>query len=77
MLSVIAGADRNVGAPSGQFAIRPAKPPPAPVVFAPNLVGQLVITNDDNGVRLLLSISSPAAEDIMVFGQAPCSSGRL
>jgi hypothetical protein len=47
------------------------------VVFAPNPVGQLVITNDDNGVRLLLPISGPVAEDIMVFGQAPCSSGRL
>ena len=50
--------------------------PPDPVVFSPNPVGQLVITNDDNGVRLLLNISGPVAEDIMVFGQAPCSSGR-
>ena len=50
--------------------------PPAPVVFGPNPVGQLVITNDDNGVRLLLNVSGPVTEDIMVFGQAPCSSGR-
>jgi hypothetical protein len=50
--------------------------PPAPVVFGPNPVGQLVITNDDNGVRLFLNVPSPVAEDIMVFGQAPCSSGR-
>ena len=50
--------------------------PPAPVVFGLNPVGQLVIPNDDNGIRLLLSVSSPVAEDIMVFGQAPCSSGR-
>ena len=50
--------------------------PPAPVIFSPNPVGQLVITNDDNGVRLLLNVSGPISEDIMVFGQAPCSSGR-
>jgi hypothetical protein len=50
--------------------------PPDPVVFDPSPVGQLVITNDDNGVRLFLPISSPMSEDIMVFGQAPCSSGR-
>ncbi|MEI7935064.1 MAG: hypothetical protein WCK27_00100 [Verrucomicrobiota bacterium] len=50
--------------------------PPAPVVFGPNPVGQLVITNDDNGVHLLLNISGPVTEYIMVFGQAPCSSGR-
>ena len=50
--------------------------PPAPVAFGPNPVGQLVITNDENGVRLLLNVSGPVVEDIMVFGQAPCSSGR-
>jgi hypothetical protein len=50
--------------------------PPAPVAFGPNPIGQLVITNDDDGVHLLLNISGPITEDIMVFGQAPCSSGR-
>ena len=50
--------------------------PPAPVVFGLNPVGQLVITNGEGGVRLLLNITAPVAEDIMVFGQAPCSSGR-
>jgi hypothetical protein len=50
--------------------------PPDPVVFGPSPVGQLVITNDENGVRLFLQISGPVTEDIMVFGQAPCSSGR-
>ena len=50
--------------------------PPAPVVFGPNPVGDLVIVNDGGGgVRLLLSVG-PATEDIMLFGQAPCSSGR-
>jgi hypothetical protein len=50
--------------------------PPAPVVFAPSPVGQLIIINGENGLRLLLSITGPITEDIMVFGQAPCSAGR-
>jgi hypothetical protein len=50
--------------------------PPAPVVFGPNPVGQLAISNGEGGVRLLLNVSRPPAEDIMVFGQAPCNSGR-
>jgi hypothetical protein len=50
--------------------------PPDPVVFSPNPVGDLLITNDDNGVRLFVNLSAPITEDIMVFGQAPCSSGR-
>ena len=50
--------------------------PPVPVVFGPNPVAQLIITSGQNGVRLFLSISGPVAEDIMVFGQAPCNSGR-
>ena len=50
--------------------------PPAPVVFRVNPVGQLVITNGDESVRLLLRVAGPVAEDIMVFGQAPCSAGR-
>jgi hypothetical protein len=51
--------------------------PPEPVVFDPNPVGQLVITNDDSGVRLLVKVSGPMTADIMVFGQAPCSQGRM
>jgi hypothetical protein len=50
--------------------------PPAPVVFGLNLVGQLVITNGDGRVRLLLRVTGLVAEDIMVFGQAQCSAGR-
>ncbi len=50
--------------------------PPAPVSFGLNPVGQLVIRNGESGVRLLLSIAGPVVEDIMVFGQAPCSAGR-
>ena len=50
--------------------------PPDPVTFGPNPVGQLLITNDDDGVRLFLPISGPVTEDIMVFGQAPCSCDR-
>jgi len=50
--------------------------PPAPVSFGINPVGQLVITNGDEGVRLLLRVGGPVAEDIMVLGQAPCNAGR-
>jgi hypothetical protein len=50
--------------------------PPAPVLFDRNPVGQLVITNDEGGLRLLLKLTAPVTEDIMVFGQAPCSAGR-
>ena len=50
--------------------------PPAPVVFGLNPVGQLLITNGEEGVRMLLSVTEPVAEDIMVLGQAPCSAGR-
>ena len=55
----------------------PVDEPPAPVVFGPNPVGDLLIVNDEGGdVRLLLNVG-PATEDIMLFGQAPCSPGRL
>jgi hypothetical protein len=49
---------------------------PAPVVFDINPVGRLTLLNGENGVRLLLSVTGPVTEDIMVFGQAPCSAGR-
>jgi hypothetical protein len=55
----------------------PLDEPPAPVVFGPNPVGDLDIVSDEGGgVRLLLSVG-PATEDIMLFGQAPCSAGRM
>ena len=55
----------------------PVNEPPALVVFAPNPTGELVAVNDEGGgVRLLLNVG-PAAEDIMLFGQAPCSAGRM
>jgi len=51
--------------------------PPDPVVFTPNPTGELFIVNDeDGGVRLLLAIG-PVTEDIMLFGHAPCSAGRM
>jgi hypothetical protein len=51
--------------------------PPAPVIFEPNPAGQLTIRNREDGVRLLLKVTGPVTEDIMVFGQAPCSAGRM
>ena len=35
----------------------------------------MIVNDEEGGVRLLLSVG-PATEDIMLFGQAPCSSGR-
>jgi hypothetical protein len=49
--------------------------PPRPV-FSLSNVGQLVIENGADGVRLYLAVSGELNEDIMVFGQAPCSRGR-
>jgi hypothetical protein len=50
--------------------------PTAQVIFNPSPVGRLIATNGEEGVRLLLRVSGPVTEDIMVFGQAPCSAGR-
>ena len=55
----------------------PTDVPPAPVVFSPNCVGDLTIGYDDAGnVQLLLAVGA-AAEDIMLYAQAPCSAGRM
>jgi len=55
----------------------PVAEPPAPVVFGPSPVGELIVVNDaQSGVRLLLSVGT-VTEDIMLFGQAPCSRGRM
>ena len=55
----------------------PVLEPPAPVVFAPNPVTGLEIVNDaEEGVRLWLNVGT-VNEDIMVFGQPPCSAGRM
>ena len=50
--------------------------PPARVVFGLSPVRELVITSDEGGARLFLRLAGAPTEDIMVFGQAPCSAGR-
>jgi hypothetical protein len=57
---------------------RPAvRTPPEPVVFSPRSASELVIANDpEEGVRLLLNVGI-VPEDLMVFGQPPCSAGRM
>jgi hypothetical protein len=50
--------------------------PPAKETFAPNPVGALSVVNGPQGLRLLLAVTGPITEDIMVFGQVPCSLGR-
>jgi hypothetical protein len=55
----------------------PTDEPPAPVVFSPNCVGDLTIDYDEtDNLRLQLAIGA-AVEDLMLFGQAPCSAGRM
>jgi hypothetical protein len=55
----------------------PVDDPPDPVVFGPNPVNALAIVPDEGGsVRLLLSVE-PVTEDLMVYGQAPCSRGLM
>jgi len=49
--------------------------PPCPV-FSTSNVGRLVIENGEDGVQLYLAVSGELNEDIMVFGQEPCSRGR-
>ncbi len=49
---------------------------PARPVFSDSNVGRLVIENGADGVRLYLAVSGELNEDIMVFGQEPCSRGR-
>jgi hypothetical protein len=50
--------------------------PPEPIILPPNPVGGLSIIMGEKGVRLLLTVTGPVTEDIMLFGQAPCSAGR-
>ena len=49
---------------------------PARPIFSANPVGNLVISSPEDGVRLQLRVSRELNEDVMVFGQEPCSSGR-
>jgi hypothetical protein len=49
---------------------------PARPVFSMTKVGPLVAENGADGVRLYLVVSGELNEDVMVFGQEPCSQGR-
>ncbi len=60
----------------GCVHLPPVWEPPARVVFNLSPVRQLVITNNEDGVRLFLRLAAAPTEDIMVFGQEPCSAGR-
>ncbi len=60
----------------GCVHLPPVYEPPARIVFNLSPVRQLVITNDEEGVRLFLRLAAAPTEDIMVFGQEPRSAGR-
>jgi hypothetical protein len=49
---------------------------PARPVFSLSKVERLVAENGADGVRLYLVVSGELNEDVMVFGQEPCSRGR-
>ncbi len=68
---------QGVNGARARIGLAPLLEPPAPVVLGPNPAGQLFITNGEEGVRLRLRVNGEVKEDIMVFGQAPCSAGRM
>ena len=45
-------------------------------MFVPGPLGKLLTENGEGGVRLRLKVNGPVVEEIMVFGQGPCSAGR-
>src|ERR1017187_2240222 len=49
---------------------------PVRPIFSRSNVGRLVTENGADGVRLYVVVSGELNEDIMVFGQEPCSRGR-
>ena len=49
---------------------------PVRPIFSRSNVGRLVIENGADGARMYLEVSGELNEDIMVFGQEPCSRGR-
>jgi hypothetical protein len=50
--------------------------PPIPA-FSRSNVGPLIIETTPDSVRLFLAVSGDLTEDVMVFGQEPCSRGRF
>ena len=50
--------------------------PPDPVVFQPNPVKGLRLSEERGRLRLKVRVARPVVGDIMVFGAAPCSAGR-
>lgn len=61
---------RQVGQP-------PVNEPPQPVVFSPFEGAELTVDYDENGAVRLLLATGAVVEDIMLYGQAPCSAGRM
>jgi hypothetical protein len=74
----LTGEQHYVGINSvlGCVGLPPVWEPPARVVFGLSPVRELVITNGEEGVRMYVRLAAAPTEDIMVFGQAPCSAGR-
>jgi hypothetical protein len=73
------GQQHLVAVNVSQFRVgeAPLWQPPEPVIFGPHPAGQMTISNGEQGVRMLLKASGAVTEKVMVFGQAPCSAGRM
>ena len=67
---------QSINSVRGCVGLAPTLEPPEPVAFGPSVIGRLIITNDENGLRLWIEVTGELNEDIMVFAQAPCPSGR-
>ena len=50
--------------------------PPDALVFQPNPVAGLSLSEEQGRMRLRVRMVGPVVGDIMVFGAAPCSAGR-
>jgi hypothetical protein len=67
---------QSISSVRSTVGLPPIFEPPAAPTFGPSPVGSLVIENPGDGVRLYLPVSGDLTEDVMVFGQEPCSRGR-
>jgi hypothetical protein len=67
---------QSINSVRGRVGLAPVFEPPAPAAFSRSVVGPLGIENGQEGVRMWLEVAGELSEEVMVFGQAPCSAGR-
>ena len=67
---------QSINSVRGRVGLAPVFEPPAPAAFSQSVVGPLRIEHGQEGVRMWLEVAGELSEEVMVFGQAPCSAGR-